>query len=343
MSDLYTSRMSHVYGNGLDGRQARSAFEQHLARIDGAALPRTGNVNGLLDNPSPAGFLGGLNLAARSLTGHDVDLYVNSIGDDHTATVDSAHQQLQTELRTRYFNPKWIAEMKAHGYDGARNMMYLADQLDLWDSTASAMVSSDDWAEVKSVYVDDRLSQGLDAFFDRYNPHAQQVLLADLLGASQRGQWNASAADLTEVAGRLAKSTIDHGPVCEAGTCRNPELTAFVDQALANAPGGPEMAAKYAAAIAATAAGAPVLSRAPSPAPSPVTSASGPERPAPVPAPIAPTPAPAAPNSVSGRVIEEQSTRSQPIQAGPLNQHLWWTIGAVTAVLLGFGWIKGKG
>src|SRR5206468_11536126 len=117
--------------------------------------------------------------------------------------------------------------------------------LDLWASTAGQMVSSGDWAEVKSVYVDDTLGLDLDTFFDRYNPHAQQVLLGNLLGAASRGQWDASPADLAQVAGRLARSAADHGAVCEANICRNPGLTASVGAALANVPGGPELSAQY--------------------------------------------------------------------------------------------------
>ena len=98
--------------------------------------------------------------------------------------------------------------------------MLLTDNLDLWDSTATDTVSSADWGEVKRVYVEDRLGLGMDAFFDRYNPHAQQVLLANLLGAASRGQWQATSADLAQVAGRLARSAADHGAVCEAAICR---------------------------------------------------------------------------------------------------------------------------
>lgn len=162
MADLYTSRMSHAYGGGLQGEAARPAFEQGLARVDAATLPRSSHVNGLLDHPMSAGFLGGLNLAARAVTGHDVDLYVSDLRDPDATSIDPAARALQTELRTRYLNPRWLAEMKAHGYDGARQLMFMTDHLDLWDSTATDMASSRDWAEVKAVYVDDQLRLDLD-------------------------------------------------------------------------------------------------------------------------------------------------------------------------------------
>ncbi|MDR1011846.1 MAG: cobaltochelatase subunit CobN, partial [Opitutaceae bacterium] len=236
MADLYTRRLSHAYGGGLYGEPARAAFEQNVGAIDAATLPRTGNVNGLLDHPMSAGFLGGLNLAAKAVTGRDVDLYVSNLRDARDTSIEPAARALQTELRARYFNPKWLNEMKAHGYDGARTMMFMTDHLDLWDSAATQTVGTADWAEVKAVYVDDKLGLDLDAFFERHNPHAQQVLLSNLLGAAQRGHWEASAADLAQVARRLVRSAIDHGAVCEAGVCRNQALTGFIGQSLEGAP-----------------------------------------------------------------------------------------------------------
>lgn len=249
MAELYTDRLSHAYGAGLYGEAARPAFEQNLGRVDSATLPRTSHVNGLLDHPMSAGFLGGLNLAARAVTGNDIDLYVSNLRDTDNTSIEPAAQVLQAELRTRYFNSVWLKQMQTHGYEGARNMMYLTDHLDLWDSTATRMVSSRDWDEVKDVYVEDTLGLDMDAFFDKHNPHARQVLMANLLGAAARGHWEATAVDLAEVAGRLARSAAEHGIVCEASVCRNPALTAYVEKSLEGVPGGEALVAGYRSAI----------------------------------------------------------------------------------------------
>jgi cobaltochelatase CobN len=337
MADLYTSRLSHAYGGGLYGEPARPTFEQQLARTDAATLPRSGNVNGMLDHPMAAGFLGGLNLAARSVTGKDIDLYVTDLRTAGEETIEPAARALQTELRTRYLNRAWLAEMKAHGYDGARNMMFLTDHLDLWNSTARSMVSSADWAEVKAVYVDDSLGLDLDAFFDRYNPHAQQVLLANLLGAASRGHWDASASDLSQLAARLARSTAEHGPVCEAATCRDAAFTEFVSRALANAPGGPELAAKYQTAIAqATAAAVP------SRTPATVLQSKG-SAPALTPGASAPAPpkAAAAAEVISGRVLEESSRSAATMQtATAISAKRWLILAGIALSLIAFGWTR---
>ena len=74
------------------------------------------------------------------------------------------------------------------------------------EATASQTVSSEDWREIERVYLDDEHGLDMDRFFDRHNPHAQQVLLGNLLGAATRGHWQATDADRTEVATRLARS-----------------------------------------------------------------------------------------------------------------------------------------
>lgn len=332
MAELFTSRMSHAYGAGLYGAPARAAYESNLARTDAATLPRSSSVNGMLDNPMPAGFLGGLNLAAKAVTGKDIDLYVSNLRDMSKPEMQSAARALQIELRTRYLNAGWLKEMQAHGYDGARNLMFLTDHLDLWDTTATQMVSSDDWADVKDVLVDDRHRLGMDAFFDRHNPYAHQVVLANLLGAAERGQWQASAEELAQVASRLAQSAAAHGAVCEATVCRNPALTAFVGRALAGRADAASLMAGYTGAIARA-------TTAPGPAPGSSTSASAVPGGAPN-QPAAAATASAAPPPVQGRVIETVSRAvSAAMQSGRAQVGL---VGLLAVGLVAAGWFRGR-
>lgn len=257
MADLFTRRMSHAYGQGLYGESARDAFEQRLASMSAATLPRSSDVNGLLDQPMSAGFLGGLNLAARAVTGNDVDLYVSNMRDSDNPTIETAQSALQKELRTRYFNPAWISQNMEHGYDGARAFMFLTDHLDLWDSTATQMVSTEDWADVNDVYVNDRYELGMDEFFDDYNPYAHQMLMINMLGAAMRGHWEATQEELESIAQRLTESVMDHGPACEANQCRNEQMNEFVASTLQDLPDAAPGLDAYMAAIAAAVGAAP--------------------------------------------------------------------------------------
>jgi cobaltochelatase CobN len=346
MADLYTMRMSHAYGGGLYGAEARAGFEANLRRMDGAALSRSSDVNGMLDHPMSAGFLGGLNLAAKKLTGRETMLYVTNQRDMRNVSVQSARSALQTELRTRYFNREWLRENQAHGYDGARTFMLATDHLDLWDTTATKMVESSDWAEVKAVFVDDKLGLDMDRFFDRANPFAQQVLLTNLLGAAKRGHWEASEAELAQIARRLVSSVRDHGPACEASQCRNQKMTDFVQRQLTAQPGGAALINVYKSAIASATAdqSAPGAGDARQPgAPSSAQNAASADRSKASATPRPPTisQSPHSPNSVTGQIMREiEKVAANAPQLSPS------TLAALLIALLalmGFGgWLAGR-
>lgn len=323
MADLYLKRESHAYGNGYVGEQQRPAFESNVVRLDGALMPRSTAVNGLLDNPAPAAYLAGFNLAKKSLTGNEIGLYISDLREDGKPILRSAAETLQTELRSRYFNPAWIRSMVGHGYDGARHLMVMTDNLDLWDSAATQVVTSADWSEVKSVYVDDKHKLGLDKFFDSANPWAQQIVLANLLGAARRGNWDATDAELTRIARRLVESTVAHGSVCGPSLCGDQGMTSFIAKSLKGQADAAPLMESYQAQ----------LSKAMAAQPSGATAAAAPSQAAP-----AGAPAPAD-NAVTGKVLETAPpTNSQAIERGA-NALLWMVSIGVVVLLFGSGWV----
>jgi cobaltochelatase CobN len=340
MADLFTSRMSHAYGAGLYGEAARPAYEANLIGMQAAALSRSSDVNGMLDHPMSAGFLGGLNLAAKALTGRETALFVTNQRDMNKPSVQSARAALQAELKSRYFNPDWLRENQAHGYDGARTFMLATDHLDLWDSTATDMVTSSDWDEVKAVFVDDKFGLDMDRFFDRANPHAQQVMLANLLGAADRGHWQASKADLEQIATRMARSVADHGPACEAGQCRNKRLTAILTDLLSATKAGRALAARYRSEIErATSAGAASQQTGPAPGTS-GAAAAAPQVAQRPPASAAPFKAPPAPSArVTGRVMRDVTNSIQTVKA---SYRLQLGIGLAVLLLMLLGGLRSR-
>jgi cobaltochelatase CobN len=352
MAELFTSRMSHAYGAGLYGEAARPAYEASLIGMQAAALSRSSDVNGMLDHPMSAGFLGGLNLAAKALTGRDTALYVTNQRDMSRPSVQSARAALKAELDSRYFNPAWLRENQTHGYDGARTFMLATDHLDLWDSTATEMVESSDWDEVKAVFVDDKFGLDMDRFFDRANPHAQQVMLSNLLGAADRGHWKASQADLEQIATRMAQSVRDHGPACEAGQCRNSRLTEMLEKLLSGTAQGRALAATYRAELArattapgtggtagqAPGAGGPVGSATTAAAANMPAPRSTPPRAAPPPAPSPPMVQPKTSGRppVTGRVMREVASAAEAIKE---SRPLQLAVLGLVVLLVGVGTI----
>lgn len=322
MAELYIGRFGHAYGGGLHGQAARPAFEQNLKTMGAAVLSRSDHINGVLDDPMPAGFLGGMNMAAKAVNGgKPADLYINDLREPTRGNVETLDRTLHRELTTRYLNPAWIEAMKQHGYDGARYMMDLTDNLALWDTTAPASVASQDWQQIKNVYVDDSKDLQLRQFFAKNNPFAEQVILANLMQVAARGDWQASASDLAAVARRLTESAAKHGIVCEANVCRNDKLTQLVEHALQNAPDRGRLLSSYHAAL--DRARLPARDRL---AQAPALRAGGSPKPA---------------NVVTGRALETVAPPSAASSAAlKTDAKFLLIIGLCGTILFGFGWLR---
>lgn len=339
LSDLYLRRLGHAYGGGLHGDFQRPLFEKNLGNVDAATLPRVGVVNGVLDDPMPAAFLGGLGQAVRRVSGRTAELYTTDLRDASSPKSETVAASIARELRTRFFNPKFIEALQQRGYDGARYPMFLAENLDLWDTTTPAAVQSSDWGKLKKVYVDDEYGLGLADFFQRHNPFARQMIMANLLQASDRGHWQASAADLADLAQKLAESARTNGLVCEANLCRNAKLTGLIEKSLAGVPAAAELMQAYRGALEKVQSIPAALAAAP--APSPAAASAN----APAPVASAAAPAPVVPPTIEGRVLEEKSPKlasTESARAPSTVAWLWLSVAAIASGLFAFGWVRAR-
>lgn len=212
LAKLYSDRMSFAYGDGDDGLGDPASFSAQLKTVDSAVLSRTSNVYGLLDTPMAAAYLGGIGMAVRTETGRKIDTYVAQLQSPERAHVESIDRTLGRELRSRYFNPAWIEAMKQSGYNGARYMSGLTENLLFWDITSPDLVTDADWNEVFDVYVRDRYELGLQEYFEKQNPGAREQLTRTLLEAADRGHWRAPSESLARLRAELSKSTRQSTP-----------------------------------------------------------------------------------------------------------------------------------
>lgn len=251
LAELYTSRMSHGYGGGEDGKFSQAAFKANVQGVEAASISRSSNVYGTLEHPMVAAFLGGLSLAVRQQTGRTTEMFIADARSAADAKSESLPRFLSRELSTRYFNPDWIKRMMAQGYDGARYMEGLAENLTLWDATTPELVTEAHWREVRDTYIDDKLKLGLTEYMERHNPHARQAMLATLVENASRGYWKPTAEELARLTRQWAESVVKHGPGCKAEICRNQSLADTVGQSLDAAPNLTPLASNFRASLAA--------------------------------------------------------------------------------------------
>ena len=246
ISDLYISRMSYAYGRGMLGENAKKVFKENLKGVEAGVFSRSSNVYGALEHPMVAAYFGGLKMAIRNTSGKKIEMYITNLRDSSNTRVETMDHFYNRELRSRYFNPKWIKGMMKHGYDGARYMEAFTENLWVWDVTSPEMVTEDNWNEVNNVYIDDKYDLKIQEYFDKNNPYALQSMISTMLEVREKGYWHPSKEVLEKLAKIYAESIAKHGVACSYGTCADPSLHKDVSRLLSAMPDvKPELIKKY--------------------------------------------------------------------------------------------------
>ncbi|MHC1588668.1 MAG: cobaltochelatase subunit CobN, partial [Methermicoccaceae archaeon] len=235
LADLFLSRESYIYGNTRWGESNEELFRFNMDDVDAAVHSDSSNLYGLIDNDDFFQYLGGIILAVRSLTGSDPAAYVADLRNPTAPHMTTLEHMFMSELRTRYFNPKWIEGMMGFDYAGAREMQKLIEFMWGWDVTDPTLVSDATWQELYEVYVKDKYGLGVDEFL-KNNPYAQQSISARMLDAIRKGYWDASDDVRAELVSEYVQSVAQNGVACCHHTCGNPSLDAYV-QGLVSLPG----------------------------------------------------------------------------------------------------------
>jgi cobaltochelatase CobN len=222
LADLYIGRESYVYGREeLCGEHFKELFKKNLDGVEIGVFNRESNVWGLLDHIECACYFGGFGLAVKSVSGKAPDMYINNLREPGNPRVETLSQFFNRELRTRYFNPKWIEGMMEHGYAGAVPINQFTEDLWAWQVTTPNLITQDMWNQVYDVYVQDKYNLGLKDFFDSNNPYAQQSITARMLEAIRKGYWDPSEDVKTALAETYQKSVEEYGVTCCHHTCAN--------------------------------------------------------------------------------------------------------------------------
>ena len=213
VADTYILRMGHAYGQNLAGQPSHALFKQRLKNVGNTYLGRATNLYGLIDNNDAFDYLGGLSLAVETQSGAVPESFILSHADPKNIKIQPLERALLGELRGRFLNPQWLQPLMAEGYAGARTMgSEFLEYLWGWQVTNPSVVKSWVWDEVKAVYIDDKHKLDLDQFLEQnHNAHVKANMLAVMLVAAQKQFWQASEADLQQVANEFAELVLKNG------------------------------------------------------------------------------------------------------------------------------------
>jgi cobaltochelatase CobN len=236
IGETYRKHISYAYGQELWGEAANLSLDENLRDTELVYHSSSSTLYGLMDNDDMFMYLGGLSMATREVSGKVPMTLILEQKKPGEAKIEDLAKQLGREMRSRYFNPKWIEGMMAEDYAGAREMQDFVEYLWGWDATVPESVDESHWDETYRVYVEDKYERGIAEFMDRANPYAYQNIAARMLETSRKGYWDPDVETKTNLAKIYVESVLKNGLSCGVNTCQNPQLHTLIHD-LVSVPG----------------------------------------------------------------------------------------------------------
>jgi cobaltochelatase CobN len=174
-----------------------------------------------------------LSVASKTVNGDAPDMYINNMRKSGAESLSDLRSWLASELNARNWNEKWLTEMQRSGYAGAREMAREVEYLYGFQATSAEQMSGTFWQNTYDVFVADKHGLGLDQFFNRENPFAQQSIAARLLEVDRQGSYRFSDDERANLVRMYVESVARHGISCSANTCGNLQVNQY---AAAQAP-----------------------------------------------------------------------------------------------------------
>ncbi|MCH9814753.1 MAG: cobaltochelatase subunit CobN [Epsilonproteobacteria bacterium] len=185
-------------------------YAQNLSGTDSVLFSRTSNLYALLTSDDPYGYFGALSLAIRDIDGKAPKTYISNLRDPNGAKMQSTAEFMAQELRSRYFHPKWIEEMKSEGYSGTQGVLDVVNNFWGWQVVDPNVVRDDQWKEFFEVYIQDKHNLGLKEWFEKANADNLAQMMERMLEAVRLGYWQADEKTVKTLKERYKKLEITH-------------------------------------------------------------------------------------------------------------------------------------
>ena len=203
LGDLFVTRKCFAYGRdssgrAIEGREARVAMDQALARVEATYQNIDTFEIGLTDVDHYFEYLGGVSKAVEKRARLRPAIYLSD-SLSREVKIRSLEETVRLETRAKTLNPKWYEGMLKHGFRGVAEIENHVSNTFGWSATADAV---DDWiySEVANTFL---LDESMLERLRDLNPHSAHSLAQRLLEANGRGYWDVDES----VLGKLREIT----------------------------------------------------------------------------------------------------------------------------------------
>lgn len=204
------------------------AFEAALTRTDVVVQPRQSNTWGALSLDHVYEFMGGMNLAVRSVTGKEPDAYLSDYRNRNRVRMQEVKEAIGVESRTTILNPVYIKEKMRGGAGDASAIAEVINNTYGWDVMKSEVIDDELWNDIYDTYVKDKHNLGVKEYFRTANPAALQEMTAVMLETVRKGMWKASPEQIKSIAELHTETVRDFGAACSGFVCDNAKLREFI-------------------------------------------------------------------------------------------------------------------
>lgn len=233
VAEQYISNMGAVYGKGDKWSYYRQGvFEAALQDAEVVVQPRESNTWGALSLDHVYEFMGGLNLAVRSVTGKEPEAYFNDFRNASNPEMQTMEEAVWTEAQATLFNPEYIKALQSGSASSAETLAETFRNTYGWNVMKPDAIKDELWDEIYSTYVDDKYELGLQQFFERENPYALQEMTGVMMETARKGMWEATPEQVKQLAELHAQLIQKYGAGCSGFVCGNTKLRDFIAEQL---------------------------------------------------------------------------------------------------------------
>lgn len=229
IAEAYIRNMGAQYDSEEAWEAMRDfAFEAALTRTDIVVQPRQSYTWGALSLDHVYEFMGGMNLAVKSVTGKEPDAYMSDYRNRSRNRMQELKEAIGVESRSTILNPEYIRERMRGGAGDAADIAEVIRNTYGWDVTKSEVIDEQLWNDIYDTYITDKHGLGTKDYFRKVNPAALQEMTAVMLESVRKGMWHASAEQVRNIAELHTETVKDFGAACSGFVCDNGKLRDFI-------------------------------------------------------------------------------------------------------------------